>query len=97
MPSPAQQNNKQVAKNMSQEGNTLGPKFLGRSPTEWLLSLPIFALLLLTLVIGTGEYFHGQLLRMGESMFGDQAAGVQYFIPLLLLQSNLFVLLLVMG
>ncbi|HET8731238.1 MAG TPA: hypothetical protein VFM34_09040, partial [Moraxellaceae bacterium] len=64
---------------MSQEGNTLGPKFLGRSPTEWLLSLPIFALLLLTLVIGTGEYFHGQLLRMGESMFGDQAAGVQYF------------------
>ncbi|HEX4870507.1 MAG TPA: TRAP transporter large permease subunit [Moraxellaceae bacterium] len=64
---------------MSQEGNSQGPKFLGRSPTEWLLSLPIFALLLLTLVIGTGEYFHGQLLRMGESMFGDQASGVQYF------------------
>lgn len=64
---------------MSQEGNHQGPKFLGRSPTEWFLSLPIFALLLLTLVIGTGEYFHGQLLRMGENMFGDPKAGVQYF------------------
>ncbi|MDF2445028.1 MAG: transporter [Moraxellaceae bacterium] len=64
---------------MSQEGNTQGPKFLGRTPTEWLLSLPIFSLLLLTLVIGTGEYFHGQLLRMGENMFGNQAQGVQYF------------------
>jgi TRAP-type C4-dicarboxylate transport system permease large subunit len=64
---------------MSQEGIPQGPRFLGRSPTEWLLSLPIFALLLLTLVIGTGEYFHGQLLRMGENMFGNQQAGVQYF------------------
>lgn len=64
---------------MSQEGNSQGPKFLGRTATEWLLSLPIFSLLLLTLVIGTGEYFHGQLLRMGESLFGDQQAGVQYF------------------
>lgn len=52
---------------------------MGRSATEWLLSLPIFSLLLLTLVIGTGEYFHGQLLRMGESMFGDPKSGVQYF------------------
>jgi TRAP-type C4-dicarboxylate transport system permease large subunit len=64
---------------MSQEGNTQGPKFLGRNTTEWLLSLPIFSLLLLTLVIGTGEYFHGQLLRMGESMFGNPQQGVQYF------------------
>jgi TRAP-type C4-dicarboxylate transport system permease large subunit len=64
---------------MSQEGNSQGPKFLGRSATEWLLSLPIFSLLLLTLIIGTGEYFHGQLLRMGENMFGDQKVGVQYF------------------
>ena len=64
---------------MSQDGTTRGPKFLGRSPTEWLLSLPIFSLLLLTLIIGTGEFFHGQLLRMGEKTFGDQAAGVQYF------------------
>ncbi|MES2917770.1 MAG: TRAP transporter large permease subunit [Pseudomonadota bacterium] len=64
---------------MSQEGNTQGPKFLGRSPTEWLLTLPIFSLLLLTLIIGTGEYFHGQLLRTGENLFGDQKSGVQYF------------------
>ncbi|MCC2638339.1 MAG: transporter [Moraxellaceae bacterium] len=64
---------------MSQAGNKQGPKLLGRSPTEWLLSLPIFALLLLTLIIGTGEYFHGQMLRMGENLFGDQKAGVQYF------------------
>lgn len=56
-----------------------GPKVLGRSPTEWLLSLPVFSLLLLTLIIGTGEMFHGQLLRMGESMFGDPKTGVQYF------------------
>ncbi|MCC2639526.1 MAG: transporter [Moraxellaceae bacterium] len=64
---------------MSQDGNSQGPKFMGRSATEWLLSLPIFSLLLLTLIIGTGEYFHGQLLRMGENMFGNQQAGVQYF------------------
>lgn len=56
-----------------------GPKVLGRSLTEWLLSLPVFSLLLLTLIIGTGEMFHGQLLRMGESMFGDPKTGVQYF------------------
>jgi TRAP-type C4-dicarboxylate transport system permease large subunit len=52
---------------------------LGRSPTEWLSSLPVFILLLLTLIIGTGEMVHGQLLRLGESMFGDPQAQVQYF------------------
>lgn len=55
------------------------PAFLNRSLAEWLSSLPVFALLILTLVIGTGEMIHGQLLRMGESMFGDPASGVQYF------------------
>jgi TRAP-type C4-dicarboxylate transport system permease large subunit len=65
---------------MSQSGAPSGaPKLLGRTPTEWFLSFPIFCLLLLTLVIGTGEMFHGQLLRMGESLFGDPKAGVQYF------------------
>ncbi len=66
---------------MSHNGTSPGaaPTFLGRTPKEWLLSLPVFTLLLLTLVIGTGEMFHGQLLRMGESIFGDQKAGVQYF------------------
>ena len=46
---------------------------------EWLASLPIFFLLIMTLVIGTGEMVHGQLLKAGEAMFGNQEAGVQYF------------------
>ncbi|MDO9005864.1 MAG: TRAP transporter large permease subunit [Aquabacterium sp.] len=54
-------------------------QILGRSPLEWFSSLPVFALLLLTLIIGTGEMVHGQLLRLGESMFGDPSAQVQYF------------------
>ena len=54
-------------------------QLLGRTATEWLLSLPIFLLLVLTLVVGTGEFFHSQLLRMGESLFGDPSTGVQYF------------------
>jgi hypothetical protein len=48
------------------------PAFLNRSWAEWISSLPVFLLLVLTLVIGTGEMIHGQLLRMGERMFGDQ-------------------------
>lgn len=55
------------------------PVFLNRSLSEWFSSLPVLFLLLLTLVIGTGEMLHGQLLRMGERMFGDQASNVQYF------------------
>ncbi len=54
-------------------------KILGRTYQEWFSSLPVFSLLLLTLIIGTGEMVHGQLLRFGESMFGDSAAQVQYF------------------
>ncbi|MGE5450858.1 MAG: TRAP transporter large permease subunit [Acidobacteriota bacterium] len=54
-------------------------QFLGRTFLEWFSSLPVFALLLLTLIIGTGEMVHGQLLKLGESMFGDKAAQVQYF------------------
>ncbi len=55
------------------------PVFPGRGRPEWLSSLPVFALLFLALVIGTGEMLHGQLLRMGERMFGDPASNVQYF------------------
>lgn len=54
-------------------------KVLGRTSLEWLSSLPVFSMLLLTLIIGTGEMVHGQLLKIGESMFGDSARGVQYF------------------
>ncbi len=55
------------------------PVMLNRTAGEWLSSLPMFMLLLLTLIIGTGEMFHGQLLRMGEQIFGDSRDGVQYF------------------
>ncbi|WP_410210688.1 TRAP transporter large permease subunit [Aquirhabdus sp.] len=54
----------------------MGP--LNRTWMEWLTTLPVFCLLILTLLIGTGEMIHGQLLRMGERMFGDPAAGIQY-------------------
>ncbi|WP_370261678.1 TRAP transporter large permease subunit [Limnobacter sp.] len=57
-----------------------GKKWVGRSPSEWLSSLPIFSLLLLTLIIGTGEMVHGQLLRLGERMFGDPQNQIQYFL-----------------
>jgi len=60
-----------------QESNA--PKILGRTLQEWLSSLPVFLLLLMTLIIGTGEMVHGQLLKAGESMFGNKEAGVQYF------------------
>ncbi len=55
------------------------PVMFNRSANEWLSSLPVFMLLILTLVIGTGEMIHGQLLRMGERFFGDPTTGVQYF------------------
>ncbi|MCU4307766.1 TRAP transporter large permease subunit [Acinetobacter radioresistens] len=46
--------------------------------TEWISTFVILVLLLLTLVIGTGEMIHGQLLRMGERLYGDPASGMQY-------------------
>lgn len=46
--------------------------------TEWISAFVILVLLLLTLVIGTGEMIHGQLLRMGETLYGDQTTGMQY-------------------
>lgn len=42
--------------------SSAGKKWFGRTPSEWLSSLPIFSLLLLTLIIGTGEMVHGQAL-----------------------------------
>ncbi len=62
-----------------QTTSSSSPKFLGRTLLEWFSSLPVFVLLLLTLIIGTGEMVHGQLLKFGESMFGDKNAQVQYF------------------
>ncbi|HET6788560.1 MAG TPA: transporter, partial [Aquabacterium sp.] len=56
-----------------------GWKFLGRTTTEWFVSLPTIAMLLLVLVISTGELVHGRLLAAGEAMFGDPAKQVQYY------------------
>lgn len=49
-----------------------------RSMYDKFSTLTIFFLLILTLVIGTGEMIHGQLLRMGEKLYGDPATGMQY-------------------
>ena len=54
-------------------------RLMGRTTLEWFSSLPVFIMLMLTLVIGTGEMVHGQLLKIGESMFGDPETQVQYF------------------
>ncbi|MDQ9008392.1 TRAP transporter large permease subunit [Acinetobacter gerneri] len=45
---------------------------------EWISTFVILILLLLTLVIGTGEMIHGQLLRIGERLYGDPPSGIQY-------------------
>ncbi|MDI1259373.1 TRAP transporter large permease subunit [Aquabacterium sp.] len=55
------------------------PRLLGRTAPEWLISLPTISLLLLILLIGTGEMIHGQLLKFGEIMFHDDRGHVQYF------------------
>lgn len=52
---------------------------LNRTPLEWLSSLPVFCLLVLTLVISTGEMLHGRMLNLGEAMFGKPSEQVQYF------------------
>lgn len=46
--------------------------------TEWISAFTILLLLLLTLIIGTGEMIHGQMLRIGESLYGDEKIGMQY-------------------
>ncbi|MDM1764788.1 MULTISPECIES: TRAP transporter large permease subunit [unclassified Acinetobacter] len=46
--------------------------------TEWISTFLVLLLLLLTLVIGTGEMIHGQMLRIGERLYGDEKIGMQY-------------------
>ncbi|TDP88485.1 TRAP-type C4-dicarboxylate transport system permease large subunit [Aquabacterium commune] len=53
---------------------------LGSSWLSRLTTLATLALLLLTLVISTGEMVHGQLLKVGEMVFNDPAHQVQYFL-----------------
>lgn len=49
-----------------------------KSGFEWLSTALIFFLLVLTLIIGTGEYIHGRLLNMGEKLYGNADIGMQY-------------------
>ncbi len=60
-------------------GETGTRGFLNRTPLEWLSSLPVFCLLVLTLVISTGEMLHGRMLHLGEAMFGKPSEQIQYF------------------
>ncbi|HRH17669.1 MAG TPA: TRAP transporter large permease subunit [Aquabacterium sp.] len=50
-----------------------------RSAAEWLVSLPTLMLLLLVLLIGTGELVHSRFLQIGQALFGDQIDQVQYY------------------
>ena len=53
----------------------LSQTWLGR-----LVKLSTLGLLVLILVISTGEMVHGQLLKFGELMFNDPSQKVQYFL-----------------
>lgn len=45
--------------------------FANRSFGEWLVSLPAFFILLTVIFLGTGEYMHSQLLKLGESQWDE--------------------------
>jgi TRAP-type C4-dicarboxylate transport system permease large subunit len=51
----------------------------GRSLSGWVASLPSLILLLLVLLIGSGELLHGRLLEIGQALFGDRITQVQYY------------------
>jgi TRAP-type C4-dicarboxylate transport system permease large subunit len=61
---------------LKESQTTLGR--LGSIWKDWISTFSILALLLLTLIIGTGEMIHGQLLRIGESLYGNEKIGMQY-------------------
>ncbi len=48
--------------------------FNSRSINEWLISLPSILILFTVIFLGTGEYIHSQLLKLGESQWD------QYFV-----------------
>ncbi len=50
-----------------------------RSAAEWMVSLPTLALLVLVLLIGTGELVHSRFLQIGQALFGDKIQQVQYY------------------
>lgn len=62
----------------NEENNRSGLGLLRYIWIEWFSTFVILLLLLLTLIIGTGEMIHGQLLRGGERLYGNEAVGMQY-------------------
>ncbi len=72
---PAQQSGIDMEHNQEKR---MGLGWLSYVWTEWIATFMVMILLLLTLVIGTGEMIHGQLLRMGETLYGDPDTGMQY-------------------
>ena len=62
----------------TQQTPAKGMAKLGYIWNEWISTFMVLVLLLLTLIIGTGEMIHGQLLRMGETLYGDEKIGIQY-------------------
>jgi len=52
----------------------------GRNLVGWFANLSTLFLLIMILVISTGEMMHGQLLKFGEILFSDPQQQVQYFL-----------------
>jgi len=70
---------KKIGKDMQEnQENRSGLGLLSYIWNEWISTYVILIMLLLTLIIGTGEMIHGQMLRMGERLYGDPAIGMQY-------------------
>ena len=55
-----------------------GLGLLGYLWNEWFSTFSILILLLLTLIVGTGDMIHGQMLRIGERLYGNEQIGMQY-------------------
>lgn len=70
---------KKIGNDMQEnQENRSGLGLLSYIWNEWISTYVILIMLLLTLIIGTGEMIHGQMLRMGERLYGDPASGMQY-------------------
>ncbi|RZL02937.1 MAG: TRAP transporter large permease subunit [Rubrivivax sp.] len=51
----------------------------GHGAASWFMTLPTVVLLVLILILSTGEMVHGQLLKLGDQLFGDPPHQIQYF------------------
>ena len=57
----------------------LADKGAGHGAANWLTTWPTVVLLVLILILSTGEMVHGQLLKLGDKLFGDPSHQIQYF------------------